>query len=63
VEILEPTPLEIITGKCTRQLSKKIQDTLEGGGEGNKELKLLMASLAQVTSHIKSDPLSVAEAQ
>ena len=62
-EIAEPVAPEIITGKQSRQPSKKVQDIIRGAGEGNVETKHLTASLGQVTAEIESDPLSVAEAK
>lgn len=62
-EIAEPIPPEELTGKRTRRPTQKIQEIIEGAGEGNMETRHLTASLAQVTAEIKSDPLSLAEAK
>ena len=55
-EISEPIAPEIVTGKRIRRPTKKIQDIIEGVGEGNAEIKHLTASLGQETSEIISDP-------
>ena len=58
----EPVPPGIITGKRSRQPTKRIQEALRQAGDRNRELRHIVGSLAQVTSEIESDPLSVAEA-
>lgn len=62
-EVSEPLPPEIITGKQVKQPSRKVWEILEGAAEGNKQIKHLTASLAQVTAEVIADPISVAEAQ